>query len=146
MEFHRKQLPHDPPDWLDATQEAFFITINCTPRGTNQLAVPAIWKALIETIEFREQRGEWKWNLILAMPDHLHGIVIFPNAFFMKKSIADWKRWIAKTHGIGWQRDFFDHRIRTWESASEKAKYIRMNPVRAGLCTPPEDWVFVRSS
>lgn len=32
-----------------------------------------------------------------------------------------------------WQRDFFDHRLRSIESAAEKAQYIRMNPVRAGL-------------
>ena len=144
MEFRRKQLPHDPPDWLDATQEAFFITINCLPRHTNQLAIPEIWKQLIESIEFREDRGDWKWKLVLAMPDHLHGIVIFPNSFFMKKHIASWKRWLAKEQGIQWQRDFFDHRLRSVESAVEKAHYIRNNPVRAGLVESAEDWPFVR--
>jgi hypothetical protein len=144
MSFHRKPLPHDPPDWLDATHEAFFITINCVPRGTNQLANPATWASLLETLEFREQRGDWKWSVILAMPDHLHGIVTFPQGFFMKRSIASWKRWLAKTHAISWQRDFFDHRLRSWESAKEKASYIRMNPVRAGLCVTPEDWPYAR--
>jgi putative transposase len=144
MNFRRKHLPHDPPDWLDPTHEAFFITINCQPRGANQLASDAAWQALVETIEFREQRGDWKWRLVLAMPDHLHGIATFPNSFFMKQSIASWKRWLAKSHRIQWQRDFFDHRLRSGESAADKANYIRMNPVRAGLCTNPEDWPYVR--
>jgi REP element-mobilizing transposase RayT len=78
------------------------------------------------------------------MPDHLHGIVTFPNSFFMKKSISSWKRWFAKSQSIQWQRDFFDHRLRNLESAVEKANYIRMNPVRAGLCANPEDWPYVR--
>ena len=144
MDFLRKHLPHDLPDWIDPSQEAFFITINCLPRGVNQLANAGVWAALIETVEFREQRGDWKWRLILAMPDHLHGIVTFPGSFYMKKSISSWKRWLAKSHSIVWQRDFFDHRLRTPESATEKANYIRMNPVRAGLVTNPGDWSYVR--
>jgi putative transposase len=144
MDFRRKTLPHDPPDWIDPTQEAFFVTINCLPRGTNQLARDHIWLEVIESIGFREERGEWKWRLILAMPDHLHGIVSFPNSFFMRKSVSSWKRWLAKSHSIRWQRDFFDHRLRSVESAAEKADYIRMNPVRAGLVDAPEQWPYVR--
>ena len=144
MEFRRKLLPHDPPDWLDPTHEAFFITINCLSRGTNQLALDSVWSAVIESVRFREDRDEWKWKLILAMPDHLHGIVSFPHKFFMKKSISSWKRWLAKSHAIQWQRDFFDHRLRNVESAAEKADYIRMNPVRAGLVASHEEWPYVR--
>jgi putative transposase len=144
MDFRRKHLPHDTPHWIDPTREAFFVTINCLPRGKNQLADEATWAAVMETIAFREERGEWKWRLILAMPDHLHGIVLFPNVFHMRKSIAAWKRWMAKICGIGWQRDFFDHRLRGEASAAEKADYIRMNPVRAGLVAEPEDWPYVR--
>jgi putative transposase len=144
MNFRRKSLPHDVPDWIDPMQEAYFVTINCMPRGVNQLAMKPIWSALIESIEFREKNGEWKWRLILAMPDHLHGIVTFPHSYFMRKSISSWKRWIAKSHSVKWQRDFFDHRLRSHESASEKAKYIRMNPVRTGLVSTSDEWPFVR--
>jgi hypothetical protein len=63
MDFRRKHLPHDPPNWIDPTQEAFFVTINCLPRGTNQLAHGNVWTELIETLEFREERGEWNWRL-----------------------------------------------------------------------------------
>jgi REP element-mobilizing transposase RayT len=144
MDFRRKLLPHDPPNWIDPTREAFFITINCLPRGINQLAHDSVWTSLIETTQFREQKGDWKWLLFLAMPDHLHGIVTFPNEFFMRKSISSWKRWMSKSVSIRWQRDFFDHRLRSEESTIEKASYIRMNPVRAGLVTHPGDWPYVR--
>src|SRR5688572_17763362 len=101
--FHRTRLPHEVPNWIDPTRETFFITVNCQPRGKNQLASPRIWSAILETIEFREQRGDWKWPLILAMPDHLHGIVTFPHRFFLQKAMADWKRWLATKHAIIWQ-------------------------------------------
>ena len=143
-DFRRKHLPHDVPMWIDPTREAFFVTVNCLPRGTNQLAKPEIWQAIEEAIRFREERGDWQWNVILAMPDHFHGIVTFPEQFFLKKAMADWKRWLATKHKIRWQDDFFDHRLRSVESAMEKANYIRMNPVRAGLVDRSEDWPYQR--
>ena len=62
----------------------------------------------------------------------------------MKSVVAAIKSWGATKAGVDWQRDFFDHRLRGWESAQEKATYIRMNPVRAGLVENPEDWPFQR--
>ena len=41
-----------------------------------------------------------------------------------------------------WQEGFFDHVLRSSESYSEKWEYVRMNPVRAGLCARPEQWAY----
>ena len=41
-----------------------------------------------------------------------------------------------------WQEGFFDHVLRSSESYGEKWEYVRMNPVRAGLCATPEDWPY----
>jgi len=57
--------------------------------------------------------------------------------------IRDFKRITAKTVGIHWQRDFFDHRLRHDESEGEKAEYILQNPIRAGLIEADEDWPYV---
>ena len=144
MEPSRKHLPHEIPNWINPTQEAFFITINCKLRGTNQLANHETWEAILQSIQFREERGDWKWRILLAMPDHLHGVVTFPIQFQMKQSVASWKRWLATQHGICWQDGFFDHRLRSEESAIEKANYIRLNPVRAGLVAEPSQWPYIR--
>ena len=58
--------------------------------------------------------------------------------------MAAWKRWLATRHSIVWQDGFFDHRLRSLESAVEKANYIRLNPVRAGLVEHASDWPYVR--
>ena len=63
----------------------------------------------------------------------------------MRDSVTNWKRYTANRFGVDWQRDFFDHRIRHDESLDAKADYIRMNPVRKGLCERPEDWEHVWS-
>ena len=77
------------------------------------------------------------------MPDHLHAILSFNRDVGMQKSIREFKKYTARKMGLSWQRDFFDHRLRKGESYEEKAHYIRMNPVRAGLCQRPEEWPHV---
>jgi putative transposase len=142
----RNRLPHDGGPLFSTTPEGeiYFITICCIPRNTNQLAIHEVWQAIEETLAVRETHGDMICRLILSMPDHLHGLFGFPSSKPMTKVISDFKSWLAKQCGIQWQRDFFDHRLRTMESAAEKAKYIRMNPVRAGLVANPEDWPYQR--
>jgi putative transposase len=41
-----------------------------------------------------------------------------------------------------WQRGFFDHLLRNSESYVEKWEYVRQNPVRAGLVTRWEEWLY----
>jgi putative transposase len=146
MDIGRRRLPHDagPTDSVNPEGEVYFITICCVPRVRNQLAHPAVWTTLRSTIEHREQMGDLVCRLVLAMPDHLHALMVFPGKKSMRPVIAALKSWVAAKAKVNWQRDFFDHRLRSWESGAEKADYIRMNPVRAGLVANPEDWPYQR--
>ena len=73
----------------------------------------------------------------------LHGILTFPRKLGMKAVVSNWKKFAATKHGVKWQRDFFDHRLRNDQELQEKTSYILMNPVRKGLCKRAEDWVWV---
>ncbi len=59
-----------------------------------------------------------------------------------------WKQWTSKRisqrsqSGPIWQKEFFDHILRSNESLSEKWEYIRDNPVRAELVKNVEDWPY----
>jgi REP element-mobilizing transposase RayT len=77
------------------------------------------------------------------MPDHLHAIIAFPDNSSLKTSVLEWKKYLARTQGIKWQRDFFDHRLRNQQEELEKTSYILMNPVRKNLCERAEDWPWV---
>lgn len=141
----RKKLPHDTPWWIPGNieGEVYFITICTRPRGRNQLATDDIWPALEQSVNHQQQSGQWDCAIFLAMPDHVHLLGNFDSAKSnMSNSIANWKRWLARTQGIKWQRDFFDHRLRNQESVAEKASYIRMNPVRAGLVGDHGQWPY----
>ena len=41
-----------------------------------------------------------------------------------------------------WQKQFFDHLLRSDESYDGEWTYVRENPVRAGLVAKHEDWPY----
>ncbi len=41
-----------------------------------------------------------------------------------------------------WQRDFWDTQLRRNENYEEKWDYVLENPVRAGLVSKSEDWLY----
>jgi len=139
-----KQLPHDVPRWVDLDEATYFVTICCQRRGIDQLTKAEVASALLESIEFRHRNADWYMHLALLMPDHAHFIASFPGRErSMQIVVSKWKEWTAKSLGVKWQRDFFEHRLRHDESFDEKSDYIRANPVRAGFITRAEDWPYI---
>ena len=69
-------------------------------------------------------------------------LVGIPGDTRLSDLIRDFKRITARTAKIDWQRNFFDHRLRHDESESEKAAYIRCNPVRPGLIEHHDQWQY----
>jgi putative transposase len=138
----RGKLPHGIPPWVKA-KAVFFLTLCCAPRGPNQLCHDDVAAAVWDSIDFRQRRGDWSVQLCLLMPDHLHALVRFSNQLDYVKVIANWKEMLAKRTKVCWQRDFFDHRLRSPQSAAEKELYIRQNPVRRGLVRDAADWRYV---
>jgi len=141
----RQALPHAVPDWLNASAEIWFVTICCRERGGDQLTAPNVATALLGSVEHRYGLRQWYPHLFLLMPDHCHALLSFPADQAHAKVIRNWKRWAAAQRHVSWQRDFFDHRLRGDGHFTEKATYIRENPVRAGLVARAEDWAHVWS-
>ena len=138
----RQRLPHAVPQWVP-DGSFFFITINCEPRGKNQLCRAGIGDILLSAVAHNHDRFIWHCRIALLMPDHLHAIIAFPQKPGMKKTIEDWKKFLARQHGVSWQRDFFDHRLRDHHEEVAKTSYILMNPVRRGLCERAEEWIWI---
>ena len=143
VDFYRKQLIHRPPDWVQ-DGEPFFITICLKDRQSKLLVQPNVSAAIREAMAFYQNQGYWWIELILLMPDHLHALISFnQREKAMSRTLQSWKRYLSRSQGIGWQRGYFDHRLRTDNAAREKSSYIRNNPVRAGLVEKAEDWPHV---
>ncbi|MFH0908708.1 MAG: hypothetical protein V1929_08095 [bacterium] len=137
----RRKLPHDVPSWV-SDGSLYFITICGHPRGMNQFCSPSVGSKVLEAAVFYHAQQLWHASVFLLMPDHVHALLCFPRDASIKKTISNWKAYVAKTHGVLWQRDFFEHRLRSDESHVEKAMYIRNNPVRAGLVSSSDNWTY----
>ncbi len=95
-----------------------------------------------------QERGIAVGHYVL-MPDHDHLFVAFPpegltlpKCIQALRSVMGKKLLILGFSKPHWQEGFFDHLLRSGESYSQKWDYVRMNPVRAGLCARPEDWPY----
>jgi len=141
-----KQYPnrlfHKTPSWAE-DGAVFHIRIRCADENQAILTQRDIAEALLASADFYTQKGRWFAQLFLLMPDHLHALISFPKEQVMSRVVADWKRYQSKQHGIRWQDNFFDHRIRNTAEYLEKAAYIRNNPVVKGLCETPKEWGWI---
>ena len=138
----RKSLPHHIPLWINSNDATYFITIcvqRSSPTGTADLTLGSSSAILLTSVDNYFRANRWFPLVFLLMPDHIHTILSFPGD--IKSTITNWKRWTAKTAGINWQRDFFEHRIRDRNLLIQKFEYIRENPVRRKLATSADKWV-----
>jgi putative transposase len=135
---------HRPPPWVPENA-IFFITINCQNRRRAKLTLDETSKGLLDSFWHYQELGKWHISLTLLMPDHLHALLCFNNdqGLGMGKVIKSWKRYTARAFAIDWQRDYFDHRIRSENDMTDKWNYIRENPVRAGHVNSYEKWSHV---
>jgi putative transposase len=137
----RIKLDHSPPEWDEHPE--WFITICCESSSENQLCKKAISQGLLRSAAFFHNRRIWYAELFLLMPDHLHALISIPFNHKLNEVIGRWKQWTTRHLGVAWQKNFFDHRLRSYPSANSKFKYIEENPVRAGLIPRAEDWPYV---
>lgn len=87
----------------------------------------------------------WKVRSATVMPDHFHVHVVLGHRLTIGQCVARLK---AKTKAAiisagaaqGWERDFFERRIRDTDDILGVFVYIMANPCRAGLCRHGETW------
>jgi REP element-mobilizing transposase RayT len=92
--------------------------------------------------------GQYLLDDWAVMPNHVH-VILWPMPnFTLSEILKSRKRHTARqanlilgrTGETFWQRESYDHWIRNDDEKARIRRYIRMNPVKAGLCQAPEDW------
>jgi putative transposase len=139
--------------WVDSP--IYFVT-TCTNKRRAVLARHEIAKILIDEWTLARDRHGWAVGRYVIMPDHVHFFCTPEHeAKTLSKFMGAWKSWSSRSaHKILrprpasaattslWQREFFDHVLRSSESYGEKWNYVFQNPVRAGLVMQPDDWSY----
>ena len=126
----------------------YFLTA-CTAQRRPLLAKQDVHEAFIRFAKQGPAHGVWIGAYVL-MPDHLHAFVAVDaervNLSALMKSLKNVLSKKLRERGVApphWQKGFFDHLLRSQESAGEKWKYVRENPVRAGLVAHSNEWTYL---
>lgn len=116
-----------------------FLTV-CTRNRKPWLVMPGIHDLLRSAWL---QADAWKVGRYVLMPDHLH---LFASPDSGKLPLDNWVRYwksqVTRTHlqpEYQWQTDHWDTRMRSANAYAEKWEYVRLNPVRGGLVTDPDE-------
>jgi len=138
------QLKEEPPEpeEIAASSEP-----NLT-QGSCVLKKPEIAQIVQNAILYFEQQR----YLLLAwcvMPNHVHVALQTSLGYSLKSVLHTWKSYTsnqinAALSRIGelWERESFNHLIRTEDHVARFVCYTEDNPVAAHLCPTPRDWPF----
>jgi REP element-mobilizing transposase RayT len=152
--FVREHLRRLTRVWIEPP--IYFITI-CTRNRRNILTHETAASVLIEEWQRARERHSWAIGRYVIMPDHVHFFCRPEHeAKTLSRFIGAWKTWTSRkiqkarpqptaaatTPQSLWQREFFDHLLRSSESYSEKWNYVRENPVRSGFVASADDWSY----
>jgi putative transposase len=138
--------------WIDAP--IYFVT-TCTKNRRQLLASDEVAKVLTDEWRAAHDRHGWAVGRYVIMPDHVH-FFCRPelDAKTLSEFVRNWKSYTSRRiHALClprsapaattlWQREFFDHVLRSSESYSEKWNYVRDNPVRSDLVSAADDWPY----
>ena len=134
---YRRRLPH-----FRGRDKTYFVTFRAFQRRDLPKAARDI---ALEHCVYEHLRSCWLDALVIV-PNHVHLIAMPYDDWSLEQIVMRMKRVashrIKKEVGVAdvWEREYFDHMLRSDESMREKSEYICNNPVRAGLLERPDDW------
>ena len=101
--------------------------------------------AFLDSLEQVRRRYCMRVFGYVIMPEHVHRLVSEPENGLLSRAIQALKISMnRKMQSRGpsplWQKRYYDHNVRSYESFVVKLKYIHRNPVKRGLCANPMEW------
>ncbi len=129
---------YDPP--------LYFITVNTLHRRP-LLARQDVFDTFIAYAGKNVPSGRAVGRFVV-MPDHIHFFVRIGKNYRLTDFVRLLKQALTKAlRATGedadiWQPGFFDRLLRHSDSYSEKWRYVRENPVRAGLVVDADKWLW----
>src|SRR3990170_2339764 len=124
----------------------YFITIDSW--AARQLFKGEVAEILTDQLVQCRNRGCFLLHEFCVMPNHLHVLLTPSGRTSLEKCVQMIKG--GASHRIGkvrrfhtlWQDGYHDWRCRNEKDFQSYAKYIRENPVKAGLVNKPEEWPY----
>jgi putative transposase len=129
-------------------RRAYFLTL-CTAERQDYFSSPELVHPLIEVMLERFEKAGFSVYAYCFMPDHCHVLIVaMSDSCQLANAVRGFKGAavaLARKFGIHelWQRNFYEHILRSSEDLGAVAAYILQNPVRARLVHDSRDWPFL---
>jgi putative transposase len=127
---------------------AYFLTTN-TENNMPVFGNPKNCKILLVTLEYFKITLDYHLYGFCIMPTHLHLVIhplgVYNFSYIMKMIKGSFARKLNKINGkVGkiWQKEFYDECIRDNLHLLRVLEYMHNNPLKAGLVTSPEEYLF----
>ena len=141
---YRGDLPH-----LVNRDRTYFVTF-CSKRRT--ILPPPVRTIVLASCVHEHSATCWL-DCVTVMPDHVHLIIAPHDRWSLATVVGRMKgrasrlanRFMVRS-GLLWQRESFDHIVRSDESVARKREYIFDNPVRAGIVESSDRYAWSWSS
>lgn len=105
-------------------------------------------KLFIEALYNYRSMGNYLLHEFVIMPNHVH-LIVTPTGITLERTMQLIKGGYSHSLRVNgrptlevWQPGYTDHRIRDAEDWAQHVEYIRFNPVRAHLCSRPEEFKY----
>jgi len=114
--------------------------------GPHWLNDPEIARCTVDAIKRGADLGHYVLRAYVVMPNHVHLLL---DPILSLRKLTSWIKGVSARHSnvkLGrtgkpfWQDESFDHWIRNPGQFARTKNYIENNPVKAGLCSNPQDW------
>jgi len=123
----------------------YFVTTQTWGRRS-LFQVDELSRLLIDTLYNYRSKGNYLLHEFVIMPNHVH-LTVTPTGITLERTMQLIKGGYShalRVHGRPtlevWQPGYTDHRIRDAEDWDRHVEYIHFNPVRAHLCSNPEEY------
>jgi len=146
--FHHKNIRQRRFNYVG--RQCYFITLCCFERHP-VFANPGRCTWLLDIFRSESLARSFAIHAYCIMPDHFHFLVEGQEpssdllGFVKSLKLKTSRRYQAETSQALWQKKFFDHILRRYESPEPVAWYIWLNPVRKGLSAVVGEYPFAGS-
>ena len=152
----REVLPEGDPRWRDVDRRRFRrieSILDVSKDGPSWLGVPEVGGLVFRNLEWLEGDRGWRIFAATIMPTHVHLLIrnTLGRSGALLEDLAQFKGFsgrqanaVLRRTGPFWAREDFDHWCRSPDKVESAARYIRNNPVKAGLVTRWQDWPWTR--
>lgn len=122
----------------------YFLTL-CEVRRRPGLLATGVALELKNALDRLHTSGDFSLVAATVMPDHILLLGILGRRLSLSRTVGKFKtdtRGSLRPHGLEWQENYYDHRLRHEDDYEPFARYVFLNPYRAGLIPLTARWPF----